>query len=91
MGDWGTGNFDNDTAADHLSILTNRLITEVADAMADDPADIEPDEYWGVVVPANPRIVLTETPEGSAKASCVSLARNRNCNRNCNRRTAPAR
>ncbi|MGW1783199.1 DUF4259 domain-containing protein [Streptomyces sp. NPDC002143] len=53
MGDWGTGNFDNDTAADHLSILTDRLITEVADAMTGDPVEIEPDEYWGVAVPAN--------------------------------------
>ncbi|WP_307167505.1 DUF4259 domain-containing protein [Streptomyces rishiriensis] len=53
MGDWGTGNFDNDTAADHLSILTDRLITEVADAMSGDPVGIEPDEYWGVAVPAN--------------------------------------
>ncbi|MFI1422938.1 DUF4259 domain-containing protein [Streptomyces sp. NPDC020731] len=53
VGDWGTGNFENDTAADHLSMLTDRLITEVADAMAGDPVGIEPDEYWGVAVPAN--------------------------------------
>nr|WP_243876598.1 hypothetical protein [Streptomyces sp. 846.5] len=36
-----------------MSILTDRLITEVADAMASDPVGIEPDEYWGVAVPAN--------------------------------------
>ncbi|MDX3612496.1 hypothetical protein [Streptomyces europaeiscabiei] len=30
MGDWGTGNFDSDAAADHLSILTDRLITVMA-------------------------------------------------------------
>ncbi len=53
MGSWGTGNFENDTAADHLSILTDRLIAEVTDAMAGDPVGIEPDEYWGVAVPAN--------------------------------------
>ncbi|MFJ9432436.1 DUF4259 domain-containing protein [Streptomyces sp. NPDC101490] len=53
MGDWGTGNFENDTASDHLSILTDRLISEVADVMAGDPAGIEPDEYGGVAVPAN--------------------------------------
>ncbi|MFE5852653.1 DUF4259 domain-containing protein [Streptomyces sp. NPDC056500] len=53
MGTWGAGNFENDTAADHLSILTDRLITEVADAMAGDPVEIEPGEYWGVTVPAN--------------------------------------
>ena len=54
MGDWGTGNFENDTAADHLSILTDRLITEVTDAMAGDAVEIEPDQYWGVALPANP-------------------------------------
>jgi hypothetical protein len=53
VGDWGTGNFESDTAADHLSILTDRFITEVADAMAGDPVGIEPDEFWGVAVPAN--------------------------------------
>lgn len=53
MGTWGSGNFDDDTAADHLSILTDRLIAEVAAAMSGDPVEIEPDEYWGVAVPCN--------------------------------------
>ncbi|MET8359810.1 DUF4259 domain-containing protein [Micromonospora sp. NPDC005171] len=53
MGGWGSGNFDSDTAADHLGILTDRLITEVAEAMSGDPVKIEPDEYWGVAVPCN--------------------------------------
>ncbi|WDZ83848.1 DUF4259 domain-containing protein [Micromonospora cathayae] len=53
MGTWGSGNFDDDTAADHLSALTGRLISEVAEAMSGDPVGIEPDEYWGVVVPCN--------------------------------------
>jgi hypothetical protein len=53
VGDWGSGNFQNDTAADHLSIITNRLLTEVAEAMSGDPVGIEPDEYWGVAVPCN--------------------------------------
>lgn len=53
MGDWGSGNFDSDTAADHLSMITDRLLTEVAEAMAGDPVRIEPDEYWGVAVPCN--------------------------------------
>ncbi len=53
MGTWGSGNFDDDTAADHLSLLTDRLIREVAEAMSGDPVDIEPDEYWGVAVPCN--------------------------------------
>ncbi|WP_239085690.1 DUF4259 domain-containing protein [Catellatospora methionotrophica] len=53
MGTWGSGNFDDDTAADHLSMLTDRLIREVAEAMDGDPVAIEPDEYWGVAVPCN--------------------------------------
>ncbi|MEV4756112.1 DUF4259 domain-containing protein [Micromonospora sp. NPDC049559] len=53
MGSWGIGNFDNDTAADHLSIVTARLLDEVTEAMASDPDEIEPDEYWGVAVPCN--------------------------------------
>ncbi|GAA1400630.1 DUF4259 domain-containing protein [Catellatospora coxensis] len=53
MGTWGSGNFDGDTAADHLSMLTERLISEVAEAMSGDPVEIEPDEYWGVAVPCN--------------------------------------
>ncbi|MBG0816601.1 DUF4259 domain-containing protein [Planomonospora sp. ID82291] len=53
MGTWGPGNFNDDTAADHLSIITDRLITEVAEAMSGDPLHIEPDEYWGVAVPCN--------------------------------------
>ncbi|MFF0225801.1 DUF4259 domain-containing protein [Streptomyces sp. NPDC004629] len=69
MGDWGTGNFENDTAADHLSILTDRLITEVADAMAGDPVGIEPDEYWGVAVPANLELLSLLARQGYVGAS----------------------
>ncbi|WFR73519.1 DUF4259 domain-containing protein [Prescottella defluvii] len=53
MGTWGSGNFDSDTAADHLSDLTGRLVDEVTKAMSGDPVEIEPDEYWGVAVPCN--------------------------------------
>ncbi|WP_229403534.1 DUF4259 domain-containing protein [Micromonospora okii] len=53
MGTWGSGNFDDDTAADHLADLTGRLIEEIAEAMSGDPVGIEPDEYWGVAVPCN--------------------------------------
>lgn len=53
MGNWGNGNFDNDTAADHLSMITDRLLTEITEAMSGDPGKIEPDEYWGVAVPCN--------------------------------------
>ncbi|WP_060887219.1 DUF4259 domain-containing protein [Streptomyces caniscabiei] len=69
MGDWGTGNFENDTAADHLSILTDRLITEVVDAMAGDPVGIEPDEYWGVAVPANLELLSLLARQGYVGAS----------------------
>ncbi len=63
MGTWGPGNFDQDTAADHLSILTNRLITEVDDAIAN-PTDIEPDEYWGVAVPCNVELLCLINEQG---------------------------
>ncbi|WP_326562149.1 DUF4259 domain-containing protein [Micromonospora sp. NBC_01796] len=53
MGSWGRGNFDSDTAADHLGAVTGRLLDEVARAMSGDPVEIEPDEYWGVAVPCN--------------------------------------
>ena len=53
MGTWGTGNFDSDTAADHLGILVARLIEEIATAMAGDPVELEWDQYWGVAVPCN--------------------------------------
>jgi hypothetical protein len=52
MGTWGHGNFDNDTSADHLSILTGQLIKEITQAMAE-PRELEPDEYWGCAVPCN--------------------------------------
>lgn len=53
MGTWGPGNFDNDTAADHLSIITARLRDEIVEAMAEGDGALEPDEYWGVAVPCN--------------------------------------
>jgi hypothetical protein len=51
MGTWGYGNFDSDTAADHLSIVTKRLVDEIAAAFAAN--DIGPDDYGGWSVPAN--------------------------------------
>ncbi|MFE6667701.1 DUF4259 domain-containing protein [Streptomyces sp. NPDC057697] len=53
MGTWGSGNFDSDTAADHLSGITGRLLSEIEEAMAGDPVGLEPDEYEGVTVPCN--------------------------------------
>jgi len=53
MGTWGNGNFDSDTAADHLSILAARLLEETKTAMAGKPVELEASEYWGVAVPCN--------------------------------------
>lgn len=68
MGTWGSGNFDDDTAADHLSMVTDRLITEVADAMSGDPVRIEPDEYWGVAVPCNLELLHLIAQQGHVGA-----------------------
>lgn len=57
MGTWDSGNFDNDYAADHLSIVTGRLITEIEEAFKDE-SEIEPDEYWGVAVPCHLELLL---------------------------------
>lgn len=57
MGTWGAGNFDSDTAADHVSGLSARLRDEIAAAMAGDPVELEPDEYWGTAVPCNVEIL----------------------------------
>ncbi|MFF3263130.1 DUF4259 domain-containing protein [Streptomyces sp. NPDC002932] len=58
MGTWGAGNFDSDTAADHLAELAERLVAEVTQAMGGDPVELEPDEYWGVAVPCNLELLL---------------------------------
>ncbi|MFJ3702722.1 MULTISPECIES: DUF4259 domain-containing protein [Streptomyces] len=64
MGTWGAGNFDSDTAADHLAALTDRLVTEVTEAMAGDPVELEPDEYRGVTVPCNLELLLVLARQG---------------------------
>ncbi|WLQ42164.1 DUF4259 domain-containing protein [Streptomyces laculatispora] len=64
MGTWGAGNFDSDTAADHLVVLVDRLVTEVTEAMAGDPVELEPDEYWGVTVPCNLELLLVLARQG---------------------------
>ncbi|MYW13744.1 DUF4259 domain-containing protein [Streptomyces sp. SID2563] len=58
VGTWGAGNFDSDTAADHLSELVGRLVAEVGEAVGGDPGGIEPDEYDGVAVPCNLELLL---------------------------------
>ncbi|GIF80288.1 DUF4259 domain-containing protein [Catellatospora bangladeshensis] len=69
MGTWGSGNFESDTALDHLSIVVDRLVAEVAEAMADDPVTIEPDEYWGVAVPCNLELLHVLVQAGYASGS----------------------
>ncbi|WP_285565027.1 DUF4259 domain-containing protein [Streptomyces sp. RTGN2] len=64
MGTWGAGNFDSDTAADHLGDLAARLVAEVTEAMAGDPVELEPDEYWGVTVPCNLELLLLLDRQG---------------------------
>ncbi|MER7726551.1 DUF4259 domain-containing protein [Streptomyces sp. NPDC096323] len=64
MGTWGAGNFDSDTAADHLGDLVGRLTAEVTEAMAGDPVGLEPDEYWGVTVPCNLELLLVLDRQG---------------------------
>jgi hypothetical protein len=53
MGTWASGNFDSDTAADHLSGIAGKLIADVTKAMGGDPVELEADEYWGTAVPCN--------------------------------------
>ncbi len=65
MGTWGAGNFEDDTAPDHLSALRNTSKLEgmcaewlgaVRDAMAN-TASLEPDEYEGVIAPCKLEII----------------------------------
>ncbi len=56
MGVWGTGNFENDTAADYLSLITSQIAEEIEEAISH-PNEIEPDEFEGVVVPCKLEIL----------------------------------
>ncbi|KQV04719.1 MULTISPECIES: DUF4259 domain-containing protein [unclassified Kitasatospora] len=66
MGTWGSGNFESDAALDHLSIVVDRLVTEIAEAVAGDPVALEPDEYWGVAVPCNLELLHVLAQAGHA-------------------------
>ena len=57
MGTIGSGNFDSDTAADHLGSICDGLIRDIESAMKD-RKKIEPDEYWGVAVPCNIELLV---------------------------------
>ncbi|MEV8454544.1 DUF4259 domain-containing protein [Streptomyces sp. NPDC052095] len=64
MGTWGSGNFESDAAADHLSGITGRLVARIADAMAGDPVRLEPDEYEGVTVPCDIELLCLIAEQG---------------------------
>ncbi|MGW2846829.1 DUF4259 domain-containing protein [Streptomyces sp. NPDC001274] len=64
MGTWGSGNFDSDAAADHLSGITGRLVERIAEAMAGDPVRLEPDEYEGVTVPCDIELLCLIAEQG---------------------------
>ncbi|MFE6779577.1 DUF4259 domain-containing protein [Streptomyces sp. NPDC057702] len=66
MGTWGSGNFDSDTAADHLADVIGRLVAEVADAMSGDPVELEADEYWGNAVPCHLELLYALARAGYA-------------------------
>ncbi|MCX5111632.1 DUF4259 domain-containing protein [Streptomyces sp. NBC_00378] len=69
MGTWGSGNFDSDAAADHLSGITGRLVSEIEEAMAGDPVGLEPDEYDGVAVPCNVELLCLMAEQNHVGAS----------------------
>jgi hypothetical protein len=64
VGTWGSGNFDGDTAADHLSLRTGSLVEEVEGYFAGDPVGLEPDEYGGVAVPCSVELLCLIAEQG---------------------------
>ncbi len=56
MGTWGAGNFENDTAAEHLIALCKPLVEQIRNAVAQ-PELMEPDEYDSDVFMANIEIL----------------------------------
>ncbi|NMM91368.1 DUF4259 domain-containing protein [Rhodococcus sp. SRB_17] len=61
MGVWGSGNFDSDTVADGLGMLTGRIVDDITAEFEED-SSLEPDEWGGEMVPAWLEI-LTEIAE----------------------------
>jgi hypothetical protein len=52
----GSGNFDSDAASDYIGDLVERLVQEVKQALSN-PNSIEPDEYYGDVLPGIVEII----------------------------------
>ncbi|MFF3393196.1 DUF4259 domain-containing protein [Streptomyces sp. NPDC002669] len=74
MGTWGAGNFDSDTAADHLSDVTGRLVSRIGEAMAGDPVALEPDEYDGVTVPCDIELLCLIAEQGHVGSTVPDAA-----------------
>ena len=60
MGTWGSGNFEDDTAADFIYMFTSDIIDEIS-KIIDDKNAIEPDEYEGVALPCKIEILTMIT------------------------------
>lgn len=73
MGTWGAGNFDNDTAADHVSQMVSRLVQEITEAI-EDPSSLEPDEYGGTMVPCNVELLTLIAKQGWTGAELNAVA-----------------
>ncbi|MFN8176362.1 MAG: DUF4259 domain-containing protein [bacterium] len=56
MGAWGSGNFENDTAADHVLTLSRQLLGQI-EATVEDGSAMEPDEYDSEVMMCNLEIL----------------------------------
>jgi Domain of unknown function (DUF4259) len=56
MGTWGPGNFENDTAADHLMDLCRPLLGEIEEAM-EEPVSLQPDQDDADIVMANLEVI----------------------------------
>jgi len=72
MGTWGSGNFEDDTAADFLTIYTSDLIDEISKVI-DDKNKIEPDEYEGVSLPCKIEILTMITEKKWVSCVCPSI------------------
>jgi len=54
----GSGNFESDTAMHFVGSLLGELVAKVQDAVAE-PSRLEPDEYYGEVVPCIVDVIAT--------------------------------
>jgi len=71
MGIWGPGNFDEDAAAEHVTIQTAPLLAQIASSMGS-VSTITPDEYDSVALLANLEM-LACLSEGLGGARPVAL------------------